>query len=117
MSQAIINILKNSAESIQLRQADPLSKVASHSINVFLQRSGEYLSIKVQDNGLGLPKNKSKLVEPYVSNKAKGTGLGLAIVKKALSDHGGHIDFNDIIGTENKEILGAEVVLLLPYLK
>ncbi len=74
------------------------------------------MSIKVQDNGLGLPKNKSKLVEPYVSNKAKGTGLGLAIVKKALSDHEGHIDFNDIIGTENKEILGAEVVLLLPYL-
>jgi len=57
------------------------------------------------------------LVEPYVSNKAKGTGLGLAIVKKALSDHGGRIDFNDIIEAENKEILGAEVVLLLPYLK
>ena len=117
MSQAIINILKNSAESIQLRQADPLRKVASPSIHVFLQRSGEYLSIKVQDNGLGLPRNKSKLVEPYVSNKAKGTGLGLAIVKKALSDHEGHINFNDIIDAENKEILGAEVVLLLPYLK
>ena len=117
MSQAIINILKNSAESIQLRQADPARKVSSPSISVFLQRSGDYLSIKVQDNGLGLPKNKSKLVEPYVSNKAKGTGLGLAIVKKALSDHEGHIDFNDILDTDKKVILGAEVVLLVPYLK
>lgn len=48
--------------------------------------------IDVIDNGIGLPKvARSRLLEPYVTTRAKGTGLGLAIVGRVLEDHGGRI--------------------------
>ena len=52
--------------------------------------------IDVIDNGIGLPKvARSRLLEPYVTTRAKGTGLGLAIVGRVLEDHGGRIELKD----------------------
>ncbi len=34
------------------------------------------------DNGTGLPPDRARLFEPYVTTREKGTGLGLPIVKK-----------------------------------
>ena len=75
------------------------------------------MSIKVQDNGVGFPRNKSKLIEPYVSNKAKGTGLGLAIVNKVISDHEGYLEFTDLFDAAKKTLNGAEIKLLVPIVK
>ena len=48
------------------------------------------------DNGIGLPKvARPRLLEPYVTTRAKGTGLGLAIVGRVLEDHGGRIELKD----------------------
>jgi two-component system, NtrC family, nitrogen regulation sensor histidine kinase NtrY len=38
------------------------------------------------DNGIGLPEDRARLFEPYVTTRSEGTGLGLPIVKK---DHRG----------------------------
>jgi len=52
--------------------------------------------IDVVDNGIGLPKiARARLLEPYVTTRAKGTGLGLAIVGRVLEDHGGRIELKD----------------------
>ena len=52
--------------------------------------------IDVIDNGIGLPKvARQRLLEPYVTTRAKGTGLGLAIVGRVLEDHGGRIELKD----------------------
>ncbi len=57
---------------------------------------GEDVLIDVIDNGIGLPKvARSRLLEPYVTTRAKGTGLGLAIVGRVLEDHGGRIELKD----------------------
>ena len=53
---------------------------------------GKGLSIVIQDNGPGFPKeNREKLLDPYVTYKESGTGLGLAIVKKIIEKHNGKI--------------------------
>ena len=44
--------------------------------------------IRISDNGVGLPEDRSRLFEPYVTTRAKGTGLGLPIVKKIITEHG-----------------------------
>ena len=61
-----------------------------------VSRDGEDVLIDVIDNGIGLPKvARSRLLEPYVTTRAKGTGLGLAIVGRVLEDHGGRIELKD----------------------
>jgi two-component system, NtrC family, nitrogen regulation sensor histidine kinase NtrY len=61
-----------------------------------VSRDAEDVLIDVIDNGIGLPKvARSRLLEPYVTTRAKGTGLGLAIVGRVLEDHGGRIELKD----------------------
>ena len=45
------------------------------------------------DNGVGLPQDRERIVEPYVTTREKGTGLGLAIVNKIVEEHGGEMTF------------------------
>ena len=49
----------------------------------------------VEDNGIGLPIDRDRLAEPYVTTRNRGTGLGLAIVKKIVEEHGGTMSFSD----------------------
>ena len=42
---------------------------------------------------IGLPADRERLTEPYVTTREKGTGLGLAIVNKIVDEHGGDMAF------------------------
>ena len=53
------------------------------------------LAIEIEDNGPGLPAaDRHRILEPYVTTKAKGTGLGLAIVNKIMEEHHGKIELD-----------------------
>ena len=41
---------------------------------------GAQTSLTVADNGIGLPEDRARLFEPYVTTRSEGTGLGLPIV-------------------------------------
>ena len=41
------------------------------------------------DTGIGLPEDRERLTEPYMTTRVRGTGLGLAIVKKIGEEHMG----------------------------
>src|SRR6478752_700411 len=93
ISQAVTNIVKNATEAIE---QVPLEELGKGRIDVMVSREGEDVLIDVVDNGIGLPKvARSRLLEPYVTTRAKGTGLGLAIVGRVLEDHGGRIELKD----------------------
>jgi two-component system nitrogen regulation sensor histidine kinase NtrY len=93
ISQAVTNIIKNATEAIEQVPADELGK---GRIDVIAQRENDDILIDVIDNGIGLPKvARQRLLEPYVTTRAKGTGLGLAIVGRVLEDHGGRIELKD----------------------
>ena len=51
--------------------------------------------IRIADNGIGLPEDRARLFEPYVTTRDKGTGLGLPIVKKIIEEHGGTLVLED----------------------
>ena len=107
IDQALTNLLKNAAESIEARIADrpdPPGRIA-----VRLVGDEETVSVEVADNGVGLPtEERERLTEPYVTHRAKGTGLGLAIVKKVMEVHGGDLQLNDAADG------GASVRLVFP---
>ncbi|MET4514407.1 ATP-binding protein [Bradyrhizobium sp. 482_C4_N1_1] len=97
ISQAVTNIVKNATEAVEQVPPEELGKdYGKGRIDVVVSREGEDVLIDVIDNGIGLPKvARSRLLEPYVTTRAKGTGLGLAIVGRVLEDHGGRIELKD----------------------
>src|SRR3546814_10200481 len=53
------------------------------------------VGIEISDTGVGLPADRGRLTEPYMTTRTKGTGLGLAIVKKIVEEHFGSIEYED----------------------
>ena len=108
VGRALTNVTKNAIESIEARlaadaKADPAQAPATGHIRLALveraSTDGLEISIVVEDNGIGLPKDqREKLTEPYVTTREKGTGLGLAIVKKIMEDHAGRLMLDDSEG-------------------
>jgi len=90
--QAMTNVLKNAAEAIdaRARSAEPDFR---GRIRVQVDGDDESLQVSVTDNGIGLPKDRDRIIEPYMTTREKGTGLGLAIVNKIVEEHGGEMSF------------------------
>ena len=117
MNQAITNILKNAGEAIEARKLKSESPEEQGVINVLLKENAESVTLEISDNGIGLPPDRSRLFEPYVTTREKGTGLGLAIVKKIIEEHGGVLKLEDAIPFENSNLIGALVSFDLPKSK
>ncbi len=90
--QAMTNVLKNAVEAVQARGADEGDGFVG-AIAVAIEAREDHVDILVSDNGVGLPADRDRIAEPYVSTREKGTGLGLAIVSKIVEEHGGDISF------------------------
>ncbi|NNC58865.1 MAG: HAMP domain-containing protein [Erythrobacter sp.] len=90
--QALTNILKNAAEAVEARARDAGNDFRGR-IGVELVSSDTAIKIAIEDNGIGLPQDRERIVEPYMTTREKGTGLGLAIVNKIVEEHGGDMTF------------------------
>ena len=88
IGQALTNIVKNAVEAIE-------AKGEGGTVTMRLAEEGHYVTIEVADTGIGLPPDRDRIVEPYMTTRARGTGLGLAIVKKIVEEHLGTMTFAD----------------------
>ena len=117
INQALTNILKNAGESIATRMQNPSTSNHDGIIEVSLKNKSESVVLNISDNGVGLPQDRSRLFEPYVTTREKGTGLGLAIVKKIIEEHGGVLKLEDSAPFKNTGIIGALISIELPKSK
>ncbi|QDH34842.1 ATP-binding protein [Porphyrobacter sp. YT40] len=90
--QAMTNVLKNAVEAVEARAAEAKGAYAGE-IAVTIRDAGEAIAITIEDNGIGLPADRERITEPYMTTREKGTGLGLAIVNKIVDEHGGDMSF------------------------
>jgi len=100
LGQALTNIVKNGVEAIEQKRAErePRKNAPGDGVAMTIRQEGSTVLIEVADTGIGLPAERGRLTEPYMTTRAKGTGLGLAIVKKIVEEHFGRIEFADAPG-------------------
>ncbi len=104
LGQAMTNVLKNAVEAVETRAKDAEPDFRGR-VQVAVSANDEMLTIAVDDNGIGLPQERERITEPYVTTREKGTGLGLAIVNKIVDEHAGDMTFS------TNELGGTRVIL------
>jgi two-component system nitrogen regulation sensor histidine kinase NtrY len=97
LGQALTNIVKNGVEAIQHKREER-GKGKADQVCIRIREADARLILEVSDTGMGLPSERGRLTEPYMTTRVKGTGLGLAIVKKIVEEHFGSIEFEDQAG-------------------
>ncbi|WMJ73966.1 PAS domain-containing sensor histidine kinase [Cytophagaceae bacterium ABcell3] len=75
------------------------------NINISSEKEGDYIVLKISDNGLGIKKeDQEKVFEIYsrIYTHVEGSGVGMAIVAKMVRSAGGKIEIDSRIdkGTE-----------------
>jgi signal transduction histidine kinase len=81
--QVVMNLVRNAVEAVP----------AGGHVAVELVSHGAMLSIRVQDDGPGIPQSiRQRIYEPFFSTKESGTGLGMSIVHSLVMLHDGSID-------------------------
>ena len=98
LGQALSNVVKNAVEAIEARKSRGEHNLSGDRVELKLRRDQGQLIIDVMDTGVGLPEERERLTEPYMTTRVRGTGLGLAIVKKIVEEHLGEIAFLDRSG-------------------
>ena len=115
IGQALTNLIKNAGEAIESLKKKGAPEDLDPQIRVALRRAdkGGYV-VTIADNGIGLPEDRARLFEPYVTTWNEGTGLGLPIVKKIIEEHGGTLTHEDAPVFEGQNHFGAMAVIRLP---
>ena len=87
--QALLNLLKNSSESIN----------DGGVLTVRTKRINKVVQICISDTGKGIAEDDlDRIFEPFFSTREGGTGLGLALTQQIISEHGGSIDCESSVG-------------------
>lgn len=114
IGQALTNLMKNAGEAIESHQEKSGSQDFVPEIRVSLSADDAEAVIRIADNGTGLPPDRARLFEPYVTTREKGTGLGLPIVKKIIEEHGGTLALVDAPVFPGNDHRGAMAEIRLP---
>lgn len=115
IGQALTNLIKNAGEAIEtLQRKGEAPEEHRPEIRVALEVGTANAELRIMDNGIGLPADRARLFEPYVTTRDEGTGLGLPIVRKIIEEHGGSLSLEDAPPFEDGARPGAMAVIRLP---
>jgi CheY-like chemotaxis protein len=116
LESVIVNLAINARDAIEKKGAVTISVqrmrlTSSEAALRGLTKPGDYVSVRVADDGSGIPADTiGKVFEPFFSTKKDrgGTGLGLSMVRWFAEQAGGAIALDSTVGR------GTTVALLLP---
>jgi PAS domain S-box-containing protein len=80
-------------------------------LTIVTEKAGDFIRVTITDDGPGIPpENMKHIFSPFFTTKAvgKGTGLGLSICHGIITEHGGSIRAESILGR------GAAFIIELP---
>ena len=76
LAQALTNVVKNGVEAIEGRKNRGEHSLAGDRVELRLHEEDSHLIIDVLDTGVGLPEDRERLTEPYMTTRVRGTGPG-----------------------------------------
>ncbi len=105
--QIIINLLSNAIEAYP----DPTSKKApKRKVTLHIEQKDGAIIVQVTDWGVGIkPARRSKVFEPFYTDKKEGTGIGLFIVRQIIEQ-----DMNGSIELTSAATQGTIFTVRLP---
>jgi signal transduction histidine kinase len=101
INQVFLNLIHNAMQSIP----------EFGTITIKTWKDGERVFISVKDTGAGIdPEHLPRIFEPFFTTKpvGQGTGLGLSVSHRIVSEHGGQMTVQSVVGR------GTEFVIELP---
>lgn len=102
LKQVLINIIKNSIESIDINGL----------INIYVECNSKNVILLIKDNGMGMSEDVlSHIGESFFTTKKKGTGLGVKLSMEIISEHKGKMIYT------SKIAVGTIVKIILPIKK
>jgi signal transduction histidine kinase len=102
IEQVLVNLFQNAIQAMP----------NGGKININLNREEKGISLRVQDEGVGIPaENLSRIFDPFFTTKpeGEGTGLGLSVSYGIVTKHRGRIDVKSTPGK------GSSFTIKLPY--
>jgi two-component system sensor histidine kinase HydH len=103
LEQVCLNILINAMEAM------PNGGVIRIVTVVARHEETSSVTLSFADLGVGIPpENVPRLFDPYFTTRSEGTGLGLAIADRIVTDHGGKLSVESVLG------IGTTMTLTLP---
>jgi len=91
IKQVLINLIHNSAESIERNGTIVLRHRSESGV---ARGDSSAVVVEVADNGKGIsPEVKKRLFDPFFTTKEGGTGLGLPIAARIVEKHGGELRY------------------------
>ncbi len=113
LTQLIINLVVNAAESLQDRAGEVTIQTSAIDMldvsdSEFAKGSPQenvhlYACLEIRDNGKGMTEEtKARLFDPFFSTKGQGRGLGLSAVWSIVQASGGHIQLDSTEGKGTK---------------
>jgi signal transduction histidine kinase len=87
LRQALLNLIRNAAESIPEDETDRRVEVSSA---IERDHTGNWALVEVRDTGAGIPAaDLQRIFIPFFTTKATGHGVGLALAHRVVTQHGG----------------------------
>jgi len=84
LKQVFLNLVTNAVQAMA---------TTGGAIWIHTSPVGDYVSVRVEDNGPGIAeRDLTKVFDPFFTKRAEGTGLGLTIVHRIIDEHDGHIE-------------------------
>jgi two-component system, NtrC family, nitrogen regulation sensor histidine kinase GlnL len=96
LTQALLNVVRNAAQALAGTTPGPEIRLVTRvarSVTLARRRHRLALSLRIEDNGPGVPEMlRDKVFYPLVSGREGGSGLGLTIAQTFIAQHNGTIE-------------------------
>ena len=104
LKQVLVNIVKNSKESLEDR--------SDGIISIKISKNKNSVKIEIDDNGIGMDEETlSKVKDAFFTTKKNGTGLGLYLSNDIITKH------NGVIESDSKKDKYTKCTIKLPLYK